>query len=208
QLDKLRRGLRTQQLMGVVKGGASVDTGNLNKLEIVLRGTLSGGRIGIFEQVGYFLAGHLRLPVSVPGMRDALLGHLTKCLRHFHVRQVEFWDLKFRYAEVRHARRRVGVLRCLGFADANAGFCHDTHPLKDSSRPDPRARRPPRGSDVSTAMWRSNVYSVISRASSPAEFVALQHRGLFHSPETNPEIVGSTQQSRSHDSVHWAGTLA
>jgi hypothetical protein len=52
QLDEFRRGLHTQQLMGVVKGGASVGTGNLDKLEIVVCGALGNGRIGVFEQIG------------------------------------------------------------------------------------------------------------------------------------------------------------
>ena len=36
QFDKLRRGLHTQQLMGVVKGGASIGTRNVDQLEICL----------------------------------------------------------------------------------------------------------------------------------------------------------------------------
>src|SRR4029077_8649954 len=78
QFDKLRRGLHTQQLMSVVKGGASVGTCNLDQLEIVVGGALGNSRIGILEQVGCFLAGCLRLGVGVLGMRDAFLGHLTK----------------------------------------------------------------------------------------------------------------------------------
>src|SRR5579862_906252 len=71
QLNKLRRALHTQQFMGVVKGGARVGAGNLDKLEIVVCGPLGNGCIGILEQVGCFLAGHLRLRVGILGMRDA-----------------------------------------------------------------------------------------------------------------------------------------
>src|SRR5580700_1299002 len=72
-----RVGINTQQFMGVVKGSARVGAGNLDKLEIVVCGALGNSRIGIFEQVGCLLAGHLRLRVGVLGMCDALLGHLT-----------------------------------------------------------------------------------------------------------------------------------
>ena len=60
QLDKLRRRLHNQQLMSAVKGGASVGTGNLDKLEIVICGALGGRRIGAFEELRCFLGGLLR----------------------------------------------------------------------------------------------------------------------------------------------------
>jgi hypothetical protein len=44
QFDKFRRGLHTQQLMGVVKGGTSVGTRNLDKLAIVVCGALGNAR--------------------------------------------------------------------------------------------------------------------------------------------------------------------
>ena len=40
------------------------------------------------------------------------------------------------------------MLRCVRFVGASGGFCHDTHPLEDGSRLDPRTRRLQRGSDV------------------------------------------------------------
>ena len=43
QLDKLRRRLHTQQLIGIVKGSPRVRTDILEKLVIVLRGTLDSG---------------------------------------------------------------------------------------------------------------------------------------------------------------------
>ena len=67
QLDKLRWGLHTQQLMSIVKGGARVDTDNLEKLEIVICDAIGSGLVGIFERVDCFLAGYLGLPVSIPG---------------------------------------------------------------------------------------------------------------------------------------------
>src|ERR1700685_2784901 len=49
QLNKLRRGLHAQQFMGVVKRGAGVGTGNLDKLEIVVCGALGDGCVSILE---------------------------------------------------------------------------------------------------------------------------------------------------------------
>src|SRR5579859_4650587 len=80
--------------MGVVKGEASISTTNFDKLEIVLGSTLGNGRIGVLQQVRRLVAGYLRLRAGVLGMRNALLGHPTKCIRHFHIRQVDFGSPK------------------------------------------------------------------------------------------------------------------
>jgi len=45
QLDKLRRGLRTQQLIDVVEGGASVGTDDLDELVIIICRMLGSGVI-------------------------------------------------------------------------------------------------------------------------------------------------------------------
>ena len=49
--------------MGVVKGGARVGAGNLDKFEIVVLSTLGECRIGVFEQICRLLARHLRVGV-------------------------------------------------------------------------------------------------------------------------------------------------
>src|SRR5579864_2331826 len=95
--------------MSVVKGEASISTTNFDKLEIVLGSTLGNGRIGVLQQVRCLVAGYLRLRAGVLGMRNALLGHPTKCLRHFHIRQVEFWN-----PVIGHAKRGGSVRRRLG----------------------------------------------------------------------------------------------
>ena len=45
QLNELRRGFHRQQFIGVVKGSVGIGTGNLNDLEVVVCGVLSGGRM-------------------------------------------------------------------------------------------------------------------------------------------------------------------
>src|SRR5579859_791343 len=101
--------------MDVVERGASVGTGNLDKLVIIVCRSLGRGLVGIFEQVDRFLTGYLGFGVSVPSLLDPFFGHLTKCRWHFRVRQAEFWHLKLRHSVVRHSKRGGGVLRGLGF---------------------------------------------------------------------------------------------
>src|SRR5271169_5604363 len=72
QLDKFRRRLHTQQLMDVVKGGPSVGMGNLNKLVIVVCGTLGSSLVGMIEEVGRFFAGYFGFRASVLGTLETL----------------------------------------------------------------------------------------------------------------------------------------
>lgn len=122
QLDKLRRGLRPQKLIDVVERGASVGTDSLDKPVIIVGRTLGGGLAGIFKQIDRFLAGYLGFRARVPRVLDPFFGHLTKCLRHFRVRQAEFWHLEFRHAVVREGKRGGGVFRGLGFIAGSGGF--------------------------------------------------------------------------------------
>src|SRR5258706_8824545 len=67
-------------MLGVFKSGIGIGASDLNDLEVVLCGALSGGRISILEDVGCLPGGHLRFLVGVLGLSDALLSSLPKCL--------------------------------------------------------------------------------------------------------------------------------
>ena len=125
-LDKFRRRFYTQQFIDVVKGSTSVGAGNLEKLVIVVCSALDSGLVGIFEQVGYLLVRHLGLIASVLSTFDAFFDHLTKRLRHFHIRQIEFRRLEFRNSIVWCINRGASTFR-LGIG--SGGFRHGTYPF-------------------------------------------------------------------------------
>ena len=149
-----------------------------------------------------------RPPVSfviVFSLSNALLGHPTKCLRHFHTRQVEFWHPQFRRAVVRHSKWGGGRLRCLSFVGVSGGFCHDTHPLEGGflvGPPDPlpstgrrdarRQRRAGhrRGCHISTCTERNSTLSV---------FCACRRHLRCHLERTEtsvcPRFTGSSRTS-------------
>src|SRR5205823_1310889 len=111
--------------MSVVKGGSGISMRDLEYLEVVVRGTLGGGRTSVLEEIGYFLGGCLRLLGRVLGMGDALVGYLAKCRWHFHRAD--------RPLVLRLFNRRIGGVVCPGFGGGNGGFGHDTHPFKGVS---------------------------------------------------------------------------
>ena len=56
-------------------------------------------------------------------MRDTVVGHRTKLRGYFH----------FRHLVLRHVKPAIRMFRGVGFAGADSGFVHDTHPLGGSS---------------------------------------------------------------------------
>jgi len=65
QLDEFRRRPRPQQLESIVNGSVGIGAGNFDDLEVVVRGTLSGGYVSLLELVRCLLGGRLHFLVGI-----------------------------------------------------------------------------------------------------------------------------------------------
>ena len=147
--------------MRVVKGGVGIGTGHLDDLEVVVGGAFGRGRIVVFDEVCRLLGGNLHFFEGVLGPSGALLGHLSKFLRYFHLRQVEFRNLVVWQPK----RAPLGSV-VLALVAAMLDSVMALNPLRAflCRPPDPP---PQRGSDVARAVISSAVDEVLETLTSP-----------------------------------------